>query len=231
MNRITRTLRDSHEDYLLAVNQLKTCIWSYHSNDEERVVQALKDGTMNGKSHSELEVNLLRSSRFWSQRYDPNMRKIIHGENIIKDNLTNWWNRFKVTASEGQPPAQGRRDPKSNKPLFTEDTKDAIRNTKLNAGNIQDPLALNEMYDESEAGCGAKHSCPTFYSKRGDSLLEVWHLSCQHYGNIGMMEEVANALMLRGTAWHNVTVRHKREIRSLPARERQNTLARYHDVP
>jgi hypothetical protein len=136
-----------------------------------------------------------------------------------------------VTASEGQPPAEGRRDPKTKQPLFTPITKDAIRNAKEKAIHVQDPLPFDQMYAGSKPGAGAKHNCLTYYSQRGDSLLEVWHLLCQHYGNIGMREDVANALMLRGTAWHNVTVRFKKMIRQMSPEERKNILACYHSVP
>ena len=50
MNRIIKTLRESHTDYASAVRELQFCCYSYHPVDKNNLYRALKDGSFNNKN-------------------------------------------------------------------------------------------------------------------------------------------------------------------------------------
>ena len=115
MNRMIKTLRESHADYALAVRELQFCCYSYHPEDESKLYGALKDGSFNGTKHTEEKIAEMKLEKRWNKRFSPYLRKVIHDANIIKTKLADFKIKFKVTATEGQPAAQGRIDPMSKK--------------------------------------------------------------------------------------------------------------------
>ena len=121
MQRIVKTLRDSHIDYGAALRDLRAAIYTYHPDDEARLIVALKQGLLGGKKLTNNEIAALQSSKLWSQRYACRLRKIIHQGEVISVNLAKWHNEYKVEASPGNPLGKGRLDPTTFKKLFTPD--------------------------------------------------------------------------------------------------------------
>jgi len=77
-------------------------------------------------------VATTRRSRFFQQRYASYLRKVIRPKETMMHWLDTWFARFKVTASEGQPVAGGRLDPRTLLPLLKSETKEAVTNCKKN---------------------------------------------------------------------------------------------------
>jgi hypothetical protein len=75
---------------------------------------------------------------------------------VMLANLDRWFVQFKVTASEGQAPAEGRVNPANGQALFTPETKPALEEAKKMANFIMDVLSLEEIYQPVEAPTRAK---------------------------------------------------------------------------
>jgi len=52
MQRTTRTFRKKHVDHFQALNGLLKCVHEHNTKDHEDLLRALKEGTLNGKKHS-----------------------------------------------------------------------------------------------------------------------------------------------------------------------------------
>ncbi len=66
------------------------------------VIQALADGTMNGKKHSEDEIVQLKDSAKWSRRYYAFMRKLSIPFEVARIEMQKWWNLNKVEGVSGR---------------------------------------------------------------------------------------------------------------------------------
>jgi len=97
IQRISRTLRKKHVDYQEAVNKLLDCVYEYRSDDYEALLTALREGTLSGKKHTSNEIEWLRRSRFFRQRYASYLRKVIRPKETMMHRLDTWFARFKVT--------------------------------------------------------------------------------------------------------------------------------------
>jgi len=69
IQRITRTLRKKHVDYFEAMTVLLDAIHTYHSDDYEAVIDALKKGYLGRKIHTDGDIANLRGTRILHQRY------------------------------------------------------------------------------------------------------------------------------------------------------------------
>lgn len=98
LQRIIRTLRDSHCDYWAAIRDLRACIFRYHDEDEKRLLAALKAGKLSpsGQKFTDSDIEDLKLTRRWKTRYDTRLRKIILTGDKISTNLTQWFVRYKV---------------------------------------------------------------------------------------------------------------------------------------
>jgi hypothetical protein len=66
-------------------------------------IQALANGTMNGKKHSEEDKILeLIDSAKWSRRYYTFMRKLSTPFEVAKIEMQKWWNINKVEGGSGR---------------------------------------------------------------------------------------------------------------------------------
>jgi hypothetical protein len=70
---------------------------------------------------------------------------------VLVANLDQWFVKFKVTASKGKVPGQGRLNPANGQTLFTPETKGAIKEAKKKAQFILDALSLEAIYQPAEA--------------------------------------------------------------------------------
>ena len=69
MQRIVKIMRDSHESYGPAIQKLKRVIYHFNKIDEGALITPLRDGTMNGKRHTDKQIRDLQNSLRWTSRY------------------------------------------------------------------------------------------------------------------------------------------------------------------
>jgi hypothetical protein len=149
LQRIIKTLRKGHIDYFSAVNQLLDSVYYYYNkNDYENLLRALKDGTLSsaGIRYTDDEIADMKLTKTFRKRYGKYLRKHIRPPESMKQQLEEWFVRFKSSSSDGAVEALGRIDPISKQTLFTAETKDAIRNCKEKANHLQDPFPIEKMY-------------------------------------------------------------------------------------
>ena len=217
LQRMIKTLRKTHCDYFRAVNLLLDSVYFYFEKDYEKLLVALKEGTLSstGKKYTDEDIAELKRTKLFRQRYAKHLRKVIRPPNIINERLENWFVRFKCSASPGAALPLGRLDPITKEPLFTAATKDAVMNCKDKSKYLQDPLPFEDMYDEILPNPNSPHGLSEFLSRRGESNLEAFHLMLAHFANTGMRETLADNLNLAGTARYNLAIRHKLKIARL----------------
>jgi hypothetical protein len=117
LQRIIKTLRDSHCDYRKAILDLCLATYNYNEVDSLRLENALKSGKMarDGHEYTEAEIAEMKLSGLFKKRYDKWMRKEIFDVPTLKDKLQQWFIKYKVTGSEGKEPGRGRLDPDREK--------------------------------------------------------------------------------------------------------------------
>jgi hypothetical protein len=207
INRIYRTLRETHPDFGKAIAMLQSTIYRIDELDEAAVMQALFDGTLNGTKLSWSEINELRGTARWNRNYAKYLKKILHPLTVLVANLDRWFVEFKVTASEGKAPGKGRLNPENGQTLFTPETKGAIEEAKKKAEFILDVLSLEEIYQPVEAPTRAKHSLPSYRCARAtESKLESFHADQAMFGNTGMGIGLIDTINHSGLARHNAKI-------------------------
>jgi hypothetical protein len=231
IQRITRTLRKTHPDHFLAVNSLLNCIYRYEQGDYDRLLKALREGTLS-ETYSDDDIVDLKQTKVFRQRYGKYLRKEIRPSNIICSMLDDWFKRFKCSSSDPLNPGGGRKDPMTGDTLFTSETKPAVTNCKDKACYLQDPLPTQQMYHEIAPSPNSKHGLTEYLSRRGESKLESFHGILAHFGNCGMRRSLVDNLNLTGTARHNMLIRHKLRLArgEIPTLERKRLPAVYEGV-
>ena len=225
--RIISTMRKKHIDCSEAITNLLASVYTYHGPDYENLLNALKEGKLsaNGHKYSTSEIADLKASRVFQDRYSKYLRKQLYPPQTIVQNLDDWFCKYKLTSSDPDTrPARGRLDPVRMVSLFTADTRDAVENCKKKAQHLEDPLPLNQMYDEVPPHPNSKHQLTEFLSKRGESKLEAFHDRLAHFGNCGMRDTLADNLNLAVTARYNLAIRHKRLLLTPENTEAENPI-------
>jgi hypothetical protein len=231
IQRITRTLRKTHPDHFMAVNSLLHCVYRYEEGDYDRLLKALREGTL-GEAYSDEDISDLKQTKVFRQRYSKYLRKQIRPTNIICSMLDDWFIRFKCSSSDPSVPAGGRKDPVTGDTLFTNETKPAVMNCKAKSCYLQDPLPLDQMYHKIQPSPNSKHGLVEYLSRRGESNLESFHGMLSHFGNCGMRRTLVDNLNLTGTARHNLLIRHKLRLSSgeITTVERKRLPAAYEGI-
>ena len=199
IQRITKTLKKNHVDHFLAVTSLLKAIYRHNQEDYEKLLSALKNGTLSTKCSDE-EIVDLKASKLFRQRHAKHLRKEMRPPNTIRQMLDDWFDRFKCSSNNSARPARGRLDPLTGNRLFTSETKEAIINCKDKATHLQDQLPLEKMYRVIRPSPNSPHGLNEYLSRRGESSLESFHLSLAHFANCGMKRSLADNLNLTGTA-------------------------------
>jgi len=226
--RMLSTLRKKHIDFNEAQTHLLSCMYECCPDDYERLLSALKNGTLSrtGKKHSSDDISDMKRSSKFREQCSKYLRKRLHKPETIIQNLDDWFCRYKVSSSDPENrPARGRLDPIRLEPLFTSDTRPAIDNCKLKAEFLSDPLPLEDMYDKILPNPNSKHQLIEYLSLRGESKLESFHDRFAHFANCGMRASLADNLNLAGTARYNMTIRHKRSMMVSKGSQPQNPMS------
>ena len=212
---LLKTIRKRHIDCYRALNQLLDATHVYNQHHCERLLQALKAGTIGGRPHDDEDILCLKSSKQFRKRCRKCLRKKMQPPDAICKKLDDWFVQFEVTAADGSRSALGSLDPITKEPLFTSETKEMVGNCKLKAQFLQDPLPLERMCSVVPPNLNSQHGLPEHLSYRGESNLEAFHLMLAHFGNNGVQETLADNLNLTRTARHNLTMRHKIRLSKL----------------
>jgi hypothetical protein len=217
MQRIIKNMRPTHFQYREAIRDLQACLYRYDDDDEAALIRELKAGNMGNTGHkySDEEIEELKLSGKFKRRYGFRLKVHIFGFQVIVQKLKNWWVRYKVDNSPGEPPGRGQVDPDTGKKIFTPDQKATINECCVNAEFLSDVLPIEEMYRTVESSSKCNHSLMCHYSNRGESRLESFHEVEAHMANTGMRASLADILSLRGTARFNVRIRERLRIDSL----------------
>ena len=79
--RITKTLRQRHYDHGQAMKDLLNCFYEYHDEDLNKLLAALKDGTLSSenKEYTDDEIADMMNTKIFRDRYDQYLRKVIRG--------------------------------------------------------------------------------------------------------------------------------------------------------
>jgi hypothetical protein len=221
INRIYRTLRETHPDFGKAISVLQASIYRIDKLDEAAVMQALFDGTSNGTKMSWEDINQLRGTARWNRNYSKYLKKILFPLTVMIVNLDRWFVTFKVNASEGKAPGQGRLNPANRQTLFTPKTKVAFEEAKKKAEYIMDVLSLEEINQPVEAPTRAKHSLPTYRCAWAtESKLESFQADQAMFGNMGMPIGLIDTINHSGPARHNTKICWRLQIDLLSSAER-----------
>ena len=102
IQRMTKTLKKKHVDHYTAITRLTNCIYHYNVTDYENLLKALKEGTLSGVKYSDSEINDLKNTRVFKQRYDKYLRKEIRPPHTMRNMLDDWFDAFKCTSSDEQ---------------------------------------------------------------------------------------------------------------------------------
>jgi hypothetical protein len=97
MHRIVETLDNKCEKYWKAMVQLKNSIYETDTSDEAALLACLQDGTFSrvGKRYSTREIEDIRHSKVWKERFGPYLRKRILPGTTICHRLSQWVLKFK----------------------------------------------------------------------------------------------------------------------------------------
>jgi hypothetical protein len=201
LHRIMDTLDPRCELYWKCVVQLRNAIYSYVPDDENALLQALKDGSFSktGEKLTDTEIRDLLHSKRWKQRYSDFLRKIILPGNIQIQRLNSWIIDFKDAQDQ------------SGKPVFTRNTEKVATEQLKKVQHTSDVPGL-AMYQEIPPGPRSTHGLSKWKCDRPESSLELFHGLMANYGNSGMNKRLADTLILGGTAEFNCKMRWKAKI-------------------
>ena len=107
------------------------------------------------------------------------LSRILHPLTVLVANLDGWFVKFKVTASEGKAPGQGRLNPTNGQTLSKPETKAAAKEAKKKAQLVLDVLSLEEICQPVEAPTRAKCSLPLVASLQEGDRIKARVISCQ----------------------------------------------------
>lgn len=202
IQRISKTLDPYSDLYWKCLVQLRACFYRYNHGDWERLIKALRSGAFSrqGIAMTAAEIDEIKHSKRWNQRYENFLRKEIHQGATIKQALEEWiiaWNT---------------RSDEMGRFVFTRNTEKTTRDQYLKVPLASDVPGL-QMYQEVPAGSLSSHGLSKFYSNRPESHLEQFHQWLAHYANTNSAPEFSDPINLGSIADHNIKARWKYNIK------------------
>ena len=207
------TFNQNHPDCYEACAAVSNAFWDVSREDEILVENALRAGTMNGRRHSEAEIQQLKNSPAWRKRYGRYIRRYVKSKVEVDDALDKIWVRYKVTASAGEEPGQGRLH--KGRSLFSPESRAAFENAKKNSGHVQDNLPREQMYLQMNLSSRSQHGIAVKESQRAEPKSEGYHDLLRGMARDGMREGIADSIHLQGTALYNAGIDRKHLVGSL----------------
>jgi len=212
LNRIIRTMRDSHENFGPAVNELRACFIEPHPEDVAKVESALIKGEWSSQQPAMTPeaVESLKGTKEWRSAFGSYVRETIGNPGTAVVKMKAWLAKRRYD-----------RDSTKGYCLCTQETVDACRNAERTVEYIEDRLSMSERYRAVAAPKRSKHQLPSYRSLRGtESLVESWHDAQQNLANTGSSIGLANCINHIGLADHNAKMRWRVLIESMLPEER-----------
>ena len=223
------TFNKNHPDCYEARAAVLNAFWDVSREDEILAETALRAGTMNGRRHSETEMQQLKSSPAWRRRHGEHIRRYVKSKVEVDDALNKTWVRHKVTALAGEEPGQGRLH--KGRSLFSPESRAAFENAKKNSGHIQDNLPREQMYLQMSLSSRSQHGVAVHESQRAEPKAEGYHDILGGMAREGMRETIADSIHLQGTALHNAGIDRKHFVGNLSPDEISKTPCHLRRVP
>lgn len=153
----------------------------------------MSDGgkTWKREKMSDTDINNLRCSKRWKQRYDTYLRKESRDEAVTCNKLSAWVDKYKDATD------------KTGRPVFGRLTEKTTNEQKNKVRYAADPPDV-PVYTQIPPPRKAVHDLPTWQSMRPESSLEKAHEAMAHFGNTAMRPEMGDTLLLAGVANMNV---------------------------
>ena len=172
--------------------KLKDCMYFYNPDDWNALVKTMREGTFysSGKRLSAVDIKDLMHSKKWNQQFSGFLRKQIRKGSDIAHRIELW-----ISEWENRKDDVGRR-------VFTHTTKSVALEQTKKAKHASDPDDLM-LYKKIPTSSNTTHQLPRWESIRPESSLELFHLFLGHYANVGCSKELADLLLIGGTAAHN----------------------------
>jgi hypothetical protein len=198
MHRIVDTLDNRSGEYWKCLVDLKDSIYRYNQTDFDRLEEALTQGLLSqvGTKYSHEEILEMRLSKVWKSRYDQYLRKEFLSETRMVAKLKDWLSVWREAKD------------KIGRPVFSRETEKATRNQFEKVRYVLDSENAATYRAEPPSSRSA-HGLTKWVSNRPESSLEKFHELLANYANTGCREDLAEALLLRGTAEYNVGQRWK----------------------
>jgi hypothetical protein len=233
MQRIIRTMRQGHVDYHAAMRDLGCAVYRWEPGTYAKLIKAMKEGTIGHgkKKYTDEEIGALDMTTLFKQRYKKYLMLQFHDVAVIEHRLQLWHTKYKVESTDPANPGQGRLDPRTDKTLFTPETRTVVREQIRHASHIVDVMPTEEMYRVIQPTGSTKHGLAEYIALRGESKLEQFHLHLANFANTGMGETLADLLLLNGTAIHNAKIRHKLSLALIEPSARPNIPAYFANTP
>jgi hypothetical protein len=218
LHRVFDTLDAKCELYWKCLVKLKSSIYSYLEDDEAALIAALKDGSFSksNQRYSDREIDDLRHSKRWKERYGGYLRKRILPGATIGHNLSKWIDEFKS------------RTDTTGRPVFSQRTiKVAVEQMKKVKHASDHPGV--QMYTRIPPGPRSTHGLSKWHSDRPESPLEKFHELLAHFANTRTNPDLADGLSLGGTTEYNVKCRWKAHVNN--RKIESNSPAQYFKIP
>ena len=205
MHRVYGALNEKCDLFMEAIAELKKAIYFYNDSDYKALTKNLRNGKLSkdGATLTDTQIDELRQSKRWKERYSRFLRKKIRATNEVRTKLDIWtaWVKGQVD-DKGDPLVQN-----------SQKMDDIIKDQKNIAMYLQDPIGI-EMYQEIKPGPRASktHGMSTWKSLRPESFLEYFHQLLAHFANTGMNKKLADTITMRGTAEYNVSARFRTAV-------------------
>ena len=152
------------------------------------VDEALKDGSLNGKKHTQAEIGELKDSGLYYDRYAEYCRKSVRGKAALEQRAAAW-KRDHV-------------DKVDEKTGFIMALKPFERTFKTQLNRIDDIIDVEEHAIQLRPKPGSKHNLKRWRSTRG-AKVESFHNSSKHFANLGTKWKTFQALQLEGACRFN----------------------------
>jgi hypothetical protein len=213
VKRLTENLKLDSPKFWQCKKALEKVLYEYVGDQENKLIWALKNGYFNGKRYTSDEIEKMKHSKVYLQRYGKFLPKAPRLYDVLSQGIDEWYSQFKDDFDKGLA-------------TCSKDVLKNIQNQKPHLSHIQDIdgiVMYREVPPGPRSGSEQGHGLSTYISKRPESHLEASHGPLAHYGNTGMGTKLAEVLTLRGLAHRNVKIRHKLTLRSEKSSEKTTT--------
>jgi hypothetical protein len=197
-HRMIETYDVRSELYWDAIVDTQEAIYTYRATEYDALIKALQDGSFSSSSkhYTAEEINDVRHSKYWNQRYQEYLPKLTNPPHIQQFKLRSIILKYK-----------NKLDSKGMS-VFTPRSEKAILEQCKKVHHSNDPDDI-DMYTEIAPTKNSKHGLSKWMSNRPEPALEKYHEILQHFANTGTNSELADTLNFEGTAEWNIKCRWK----------------------